>query len=173
MAKEANINNKARGVVGGKVFDSSGIPVNKAVVELLRIHGGSLWNIQIVRGVYTDSEGKFTVPFIWDPSDMTLDPLVIWIEVLVYSEINTSTSSQMTARKKNLIRGKITTDLIGLAETYMSNFSSIPEIADFAIDIAKVLANWNRLVPFWKIPKVLSPNQKLLVGYDTFFLENF
>ncbi|MDQ3131386.1 MAG: carboxypeptidase-like regulatory domain-containing protein [Acidobacteriota bacterium] len=164
----------SRGVVAGKVIDTNGIPVSKAVVELLRIHGGQgLFDVEIIRDVYTNSEGKFAMPFSWKASDLALDPSVIWIEVLVYSESNTSTSSIMTARKKNLVRGIITTDLIGLAERHMSNFSSIPEIADFAIDIAKVLASWNRLVPFWKIDKYLSTNQQILVGCDNFFLENF
>lgn len=145
-----------RGIVVGTVRHPDGRPAAGAYVLPYRIDIGNGKLYMEKFDAYSDSAGRFRSAFLWSGTNFG-DDLSTPPEITMIARIDKgdSTHSWFTEHTKQRVRGYIARDILHPINIASGNpFSSISDLADFAIGLGSALSNYRNLVPIWKVSQV-------------------
>lgn len=164
-----------RGIVVGHVYTVDGAPAKGAYVLVYGVYGGTNLGVEKFE-VRVKSDGSFQAPFLWSPVEWADDLTVINIRMVAWTQVGDLLKdgySRDTSHVARNVRGYLVRDILHPLNIVSGNpFSSVPDMADFAIGIGQAIANYKSLVPFWKVSQMAETEGWIIGAGIDLWLDN-
>jgi hypothetical protein len=141
------------GMIAGQVLGRTGAPAPGATIALTRAvsaEGNDLGAMgpkgekKFIYGTVRKN-GRFQIPFVWSGTEIAGALLGPTLYITAFTEQGGWTNAKATVPA----RGYLIKDVLTLSQSFMSTFGSVPEIADFGVDIVNTIKGYSP-TPLWK-----------------------